>query len=80
MALNVRAYHSLEHPPVTFPEREKRSEVSADAAQTSTRDEREKFIEDWRRMLDTHLGKQRKEDDDQAVEISLVIMRELDTL
>ena len=31
-------------------------------------------------MLDTHLGKQRKEDDDQAVEISLVIMRELDTL
>ncbi|MEK6624085.1 MAG: hypothetical protein AABY86_03900 [Bdellovibrionota bacterium] len=82
MALNIRAYQPLDHPPVTFPERYAKNEASADALGTARRDEgeRAKFLEDWQRMLDGHLHKQNKQEEEDSEEMGLTFMRELDAI
>ncbi|MBI2520051.1 MAG: hypothetical protein HYV97_06530 [Bdellovibrio sp.] len=81
MAFNIRAYQPLDHPAVSFPEMETKHEASTDATETAGHDERAKFLEDWRNMIDKQLHQQNKdenEEDDPVVSLRLV--RELDTI
>ncbi|OFZ17345.1 MAG: hypothetical protein A2X86_02505 [Bdellovibrionales bacterium GWA2_49_15] len=79
MSFNIRAYQPLDHPVVSFPERDARHEGSTDAPEMATHDERAKFLEDWRRMLDKHLQQNKKDEEDSPV-MGLSLVRELDAI
>lgn len=73
MALNIRSFFSLDHPIVSFPQKGIRNGDSSAPATTANKGEREKFLEDWRRLLDS--------EDDKKIEADAIVgLKDLDII